>query len=230
MEMNQLYGNAWARDSGGRIIHNAQGVPTRAAEQQNFGSSLPKWIGGITNSFNIRGVSVSALVDFKLGHKLNSGTYTNAVRHGNDVSTLPGRDVGCVVGEGVNQQGEINTVCTPVQQYYEAIRTYSMSEQSIFNAGLLEPSPDHGRLRPHAAPRRRLRRPAGQGEPGGEQRAPPEEVGAARPSRAERHLRRQPDGSGIHRRAGDARTRAQCQRTLLRTTHDFFEISYEDEY
>ncbi len=136
MEMNQLFGLGWRRNENGEIIHNAGGLPQATTDQISFGSSLPKWIGGITNSFNIRGVSVSALVDFKLGHKMISGTHTNAVRHGLDKSTLPGREVGCVVGEGVGPDGVTpNNVCTPVEQYYSAIRTYQTSEQSVFNAG-----------------------------------------------------------------------------------------------
>jgi TonB-linked SusC/RagA family outer membrane protein len=135
MPMNQLYGRGWQRDDQGRVIHNPSGVPLGTSQELNWGSSLPKWVGGITNNFEFAGVTASALVDFKLGHKLISGTHTNAVRHGNDASTLVGREQGCVVGEGVNQQGQPNTACTPLQQYYESIRTYQTSEQSVFNAG-----------------------------------------------------------------------------------------------
>jgi TonB-linked SusC/RagA family outer membrane protein len=134
-EMNQLFGPAWRRDEQGRIVHSATGRPLRAAEEVNFGSSLPRWIGGITNTFQIGGVSLSALVDFKLGHKLISGTHTNAVRHGLDKITLQGRDQGCIVGEGVNEQGQPNTACYPIQSYWEAIRDYRLAEQSVFNAG-----------------------------------------------------------------------------------------------
>lgn len=134
-EMNQLYGPAWRRDAQGRIIHNSAGRPLAAPEDQNFGSALPKWIGGITNTFNIGGVSISALVDFKLGHKLISGTHTNAVRHGLDPITLQGREQGCIVGDGVSEDGTPNTACYPIQSYWEAIRTYRLAEQSVFNAG-----------------------------------------------------------------------------------------------
>ena len=134
-EMNQLYGPAFRRDDQGRIVHDAEGRPLAEAEEQPFGSSLPKWIGGITNTFNIGGVSISALVDFKLGHKLISGTHMNAVRHGLDKSTLPGRDEGCIVGEGVNEQGQPNTACYPIQSYWETIRTYRLADISVFDAG-----------------------------------------------------------------------------------------------
>jgi hypothetical protein len=117
-------------------VFDADGIPMRAPDQLRFGSALPKWVGGITNRFDYRGVTLSFLVDYKLGHKLISGTHTNAVRHGLDKSTLPGRDQGCVVGEGVTQDGSPNTTCADIQIFYEAIRTHQTSEQSVFNAGL----------------------------------------------------------------------------------------------
>jgi TonB-linked SusC/RagA family outer membrane protein len=134
-EMNQLYGPGWLRDAQGRIVHDAAGRPLADPVEKSYGSALPKWIGGITNTFNFRGVSVSALIDFKLGHKLISGTHTNAVRHGLDPITLQGRDQGCIVGDGVTEDGQPNTACYPIQSYWEAIRTYRLAEQSVFNAG-----------------------------------------------------------------------------------------------
>jgi hypothetical protein len=134
-EMNQLYGPGWLRDAQGRIVHDASGRPLADPQEKSYGSALPKWIGGITNTFNIRGVSISALIDFKLGHKLISGTHTNAVRHGLDPITLEGRDQGCIVGDGVTEDGQPNTACYPIQSYWEAIRTYRLAEQSVFDAG-----------------------------------------------------------------------------------------------
>jgi TonB-linked SusC/RagA family outer membrane protein len=134
-EMNQVCGPGWLRDAQGRIVHNVDGRPLADPVEKCYGSALPKWIGGITNTFNIRGVSISALVDFKLGHKLISGTHTNAVRHGLDPITLQGRDQGCIVGDGVNEDGQPNTACYPIQSYWEAIRTYRLAEQSVFDAG-----------------------------------------------------------------------------------------------
>ncbi len=134
--MAQLYGWGFLRDEQGRQIFDAtSGRPLRSSEQLNFGTGIPLWVGGITNSFNYQGISLSFLVDFKLGHNLISGTHINAYRHGLDKATLIGREQGFVVGEGVNPNGEINTAQSPVQTYYETIRSGRMSEQSVFNAG-----------------------------------------------------------------------------------------------
>ncbi|MEO0334046.1 MAG: TonB-dependent receptor, partial [Bacteroidota bacterium] len=134
--MAQLYGWGYLRDDQGRQVFDAtSGRPLRSSEQLNFGTALPLWWGGFTNSFNYRGINLSFLIDFKLGHKLISGTHTNAYRHGLDKATLVGREQGFVVGEGVNPNGEINTAQTPIQTFYETIRGGRMSEQSVFNAG-----------------------------------------------------------------------------------------------
>lgn len=136
MPMNQLYGWGYLRDAQGRQVFNPNtGVPMRSEEQIAFGTALPKWVGGITNSFSYGNFSGSFLIDFKLGHKMISGTHINAYRHGLDKATLVGRDVGYVIGDGVNPDGSINTVRADVQAFYEAIRSFRGSEQSVFNAG-----------------------------------------------------------------------------------------------
>lgn len=134
--MAQLYGWGYLRDEQGRQVFDPNsGRPLRSNEQLNFGSAIPVWVGGFTNSFNYKKLSFSFLIDFKLGHKMISGTHTNAYRHGLDKATLVGREQGYVVGDGVNPNGEINTAQAPVQTYYETIRSGRMSEQSVFNAG-----------------------------------------------------------------------------------------------
>lgn len=134
--MAQLYGWGYLRDAQGRQVFDANtGRPVRSDEQLNFGSALPTWWGGFTNEFMYKDFNFSFLIDFKLGHKMISGTHTNAYRHGLDKATLVGREQGFVVGEGVNTEGQTNTAQTPVQTFYETIRSFRMSEQSVFNAG-----------------------------------------------------------------------------------------------
>ncbi|SEI92030.1 TonB-linked outer membrane protein, SusC/RagA family [Cyclobacterium xiamenense] len=134
--MAQLYGWGYRRDEQGRQIFDPNnGRPLRSTEQLNFGTAIPIWVGGFTNSFNYKNLNFTFLIDYKLGHKMISGTHTNAYRHGLDKATLEGREQGFVVGDGVNPNGEINTAQSPIQTYYETIRSGRMSEQSVFNAG-----------------------------------------------------------------------------------------------
>lgn len=134
--MAQLYGWGYLRDDQGRIVYDPNnGRPLRSEDQLEFGSALPRWVGGFTNAFEYKGITASFLIDFKLGHKLISGTHTNAYRHGLDKATLIGREEGFIVGDGVNPDGSINTTQAAIQPFYETIRSHRMSEQSVFKAG-----------------------------------------------------------------------------------------------
>jgi outer membrane receptor protein involved in Fe transport len=134
--MNQLYGWGWLRDAQGRQVFNPNtGIPLRSEEQLSFGSAIPNWVGGISNRFNYKNATASFLIDFKLGHNLISGTHINAYRHGLDKATLVGREQGYVIGDGVNPDGSENTARADVQSFYEAIRAFRASEQSVFKAG-----------------------------------------------------------------------------------------------
>jgi len=133
-EMGQVSGFGYRRDDQGRIIFGANGLPLRTLDLVEFGSALPRWIGGFTNSFSYKQFSFSFLIDFRLGGLMISGTNFNAVRHGLHKMTLEGREGG-VVGEGVNQNGEPNTVVAPVQPYWEIVRSQGLVEPIVYDSG-----------------------------------------------------------------------------------------------
>jgi hypothetical protein len=133
-EIGQLAGFGYKFDDQGRQIFANDGRPLRSDEIKFFGSALPKWVGGITNTVRYKDFNLSFLIDFKLGGKMISGTNFNAVRHGLHKMTLPGRDTG-VIGEGVNQAGEPNTVATEPQTYWEVVRSQQLIEPIVYNSG-----------------------------------------------------------------------------------------------
>jgi TonB-linked SusC/RagA family outer membrane protein len=135
--MGQLFGFGYLRDAQGRQVFDAgNGRPLRTPTQISFGSALPKWVGGITNSFSYKGINLSFLIDFKLGHKMISGTNHNAWRHGLHKATLVGREQNFVIGNGVNPNGEVNQTKSGVQAYYETVRSQNIAEEFVYNAGL----------------------------------------------------------------------------------------------
>jgi TonB-linked SusC/RagA family outer membrane protein len=134
-EMNQIYGFGFRRDANGKIVYGANGIALRTADLISYGSALPDWIGGITNGFTYKGISISALIDFKLGNTMLSGTNFNAVRHGLHKMTLPGRDSGGIVGEGVNDKGEVNAVKVNPQDYWSVVRSLALVEPIVYNGG-----------------------------------------------------------------------------------------------
>lgn len=137
LPMGQLFGFGYLRDAQGRQVFDVgNGRPLRTPTQISFGSALPLWVGGITNSFTYKGVSLSFLIDFKLGHKMISGTNHNAWRHGLHKATLVGREQGFIIGDGVNPNGEVNQTKSGVQAYYETVRSQNIAEEFVYNAGL----------------------------------------------------------------------------------------------
>ncbi len=134
-EMGQIYGFGFKRDASGQQVFGANGIPLRTADLISYGSALPKWVGGINNAFSYKGFNVSALIDFKLGNMMLSGTNFNLVRHGLQKMTLPGRDQGGIVGVGVNEKGEPNAVKANPQDYWSVVRSLALVEPVIYNGG-----------------------------------------------------------------------------------------------
>jgi TonB-linked SusC/RagA family outer membrane protein len=131
----------------GKIMIGSNGIPLATTRQIPFGSALPRWTGGFTNTFNYKGLSLSVLIDFKLGGKMLSGTNFNAMRHGLHKATLVGRDNlisdkgvsdpgGWVLNtDGVDANGVTNTVAAKVEDYYSVVRGSGLVEPVIYNAG-----------------------------------------------------------------------------------------------
>jgi TonB-linked SusC/RagA family outer membrane protein len=142
-EMGQIVGNGYRRDASGQIIFGTDGLPLTTSNMI-FGSALPKWVGGFTNTLNYKDVVLSFLIDFKLGGKMLSGTNFNAMRHGLHKATLEGReggpivnggDRGKVVGVGVNESGSANTVGATNEDYFSVVRARALIEPVIYDAG-----------------------------------------------------------------------------------------------
>lgn len=134
-EMGQIYGFGYRRDANGQQVFGANGIPLRTADLISYGSALPKWVGGINNAFNYKGITLSALIDFKLGNMMLSGSNFNLYRHGLHKNTLVGRDTGGVIGVGVNEKGEPNTVKANVQDYWSVVRSLALIEPVVYNGG-----------------------------------------------------------------------------------------------
>lgn len=134
--LGQLYGYGYLRDSEGRQVFKAgNGLPVRTPTQIRYGSAIPRWVGGIGSSVSYMGIQFSFLVDFKLGGKMISMTNYNAYRHGLLKETLNGRDVGYVIGDGVNPNGEVNQTHAQLQPYYTEVRTSHIVEPFVYNSG-----------------------------------------------------------------------------------------------
>ena len=113
---SQIQGYDFKRDASGNIVYNAQGFAMQG-DLKNFGTGVSPYTLGLNNTFSFKGVSLSVLVDGKFGGYIYSGTNALAYRFGLAKETLVGREGG-VLGAGVTQSGEPNTVKAPAQAYY----------------------------------------------------------------------------------------------------------------
>jgi len=136
MPVGALYTFLFRRDAkGNQVFDKASGRPLRNDIPAYVGNILPKYFGGITNSFTIYGVQISSLIDFRLGAKMIAGSNMNALRHGLHKMTLNGRAEGFVIGKGVNQDGGVNTTKSDIQPFYETPNVLGVNEDFVFNSG-----------------------------------------------------------------------------------------------
>ncbi|MFC7774184.1 SusC/RagA family TonB-linked outer membrane protein [Flavobacterium sp. GCM10027622] len=82
-----ITGTDWIRDDQGRVILNSEGRPTVDATFKNLGRATPKYILGLTNSFDYKGIGLSFTMDYRTGHYFISQTKYNLTWNGHLVDT-----------------------------------------------------------------------------------------------------------------------------------------------
>lgn len=131
---SQVQGFDYKRNANGDIIHDAQGYPVQG-DLKNYGTGVAPLTLGINNSFRYKGIGVSFLIDGKFGGYLFSGTNAYAYRRGLSLETLTGRESG-IVGVGVNEKGEKNTVSVPAQTYAE--RVFNVATPFVYKSDFIK--------------------------------------------------------------------------------------------
>jgi hypothetical protein len=88
----------------GKKVYDANGYPVRSDVFEILGNGIAKFTGGLTNSVSWKNLTLNALLDFKFGGDLYSGTEVNLTNWGLHKQTLKDRMGGMKV-EGVIQTG-----------------------------------------------------------------------------------------------------------------------------
>lgn len=131
----QILGNGFKRDAKtGQVIFNAQGLPLTEG-LKSFGSGISPYTMGITNSFRSGQFGFSFLVDARFGGYIYSGTNALAYRYGLHKETLVGRETG-VIGKGINEAGQPNTVVVAAQTYYSNM--YNFAEPFVYSSDFVK--------------------------------------------------------------------------------------------
>ena len=134
----QVVGYKYKTDDEGNRVYTADGLPVRSDDVEILGNGVFKWTGGFSNGFEYKNVSLSFLLDFKLGAKIFSGTNYNLYNAGLQKATLEGRENGVSVS-GVDEDGNaFSKTGIDAQTYWQWVASNSITEEFVYNASFLK--------------------------------------------------------------------------------------------
>lgn len=90
-QYGMIVGIGNATDSEGRPLIDETGQPVQDPTKI-IGNNQPDWLAGITNSFSWNGISMSFLLDIRMGGELLAMTHGRSTQYGANVTSLEGRD------------------------------------------------------------------------------------------------------------------------------------------
>jgi len=135
-EMNQLVDYTYLRNDKGQVMLNSSGGLQHSVDFVNYGSANYKEIGGITNTFQYKNLSLLIHVDGKFGGKVFSSTALNGLRSGIGKNSLAGR--GGVVFDGVLPNGSQNTISVAPQTFYAQYRSQNIGDPFVFSSDFIK--------------------------------------------------------------------------------------------
>ena len=110
-EFPLIKGTTFIRDANGNIIVNASGVPQVSSAQTKLGKGVPDYIVGMSNSFEYKGLKLTAVADLRMGASAYSNTKNLLFFTGGDLDTAGfDRTKGYFVPGAVTAAGVPNTV------------------------------------------------------------------------------------------------------------------------
>ena len=148
-EYGQIYGNAYLRDSktGKVIVNDATtttnqllwGLPRITSDVQRIGNPNPKWLLGVTNTINVKGFTVSFLLEYKKGGDLYSRNVADIQRNGagKETAQFPRFDANGIATkpylfDAAYTNGTANTTYVTPEQYWGNSGKFAAAEGFIF--------------------------------------------------------------------------------------------------
>ncbi len=135
-----IVGRDFERTDDGQVIYE-DGLPKVDESQQVLGDIAPDWTGGANFSLRYKSLSLSALVDAKVGGEVHSMTYAWGRYAGTLEESLIGRETG-VVGNGVRADGNggfvTNDVVVGAKSFNQASYSNSIESSSVFDASYVK--------------------------------------------------------------------------------------------
>ena len=127
-----LVGSDYVYLNGERVVNPTTGYYLKQ-NNQIIGNATPDWIGGVRNSMNYKGLSMSFLIDVRQGGDVFSTDMYYGLASGLYPETAEGdmREVG-VINPGVNPNGNVNTTPTRNPQIAGNVDGYARMPASRF--------------------------------------------------------------------------------------------------
>jgi TonB-linked SusC/RagA family outer membrane protein len=137
-----IYGFGFVRSPDGQIVYNANGTTARGPEIQYIGNAYADWRGGISNEFSYKSFRFNFLIDGQYGGMVYSQTHHKMAEQGKLTKTLPGREEGFVIGDGVvlNADGTYRpntSKLSPASYYGDRFRRANV-ESNSFDASFVK--------------------------------------------------------------------------------------------
>ena len=141
--LTALYGENFSRNENGQIIYDAKtGLPVKSGKLEYIGNATPDWRAGFTNEFKYKSFRFSFTLDGQYGGVVYSQTHHKMMEQGKLAGTLPGRDVGYIIGDGVvkNADGTYtpNATKVDVATYYGDYYRRANLESNSFEASYIK--------------------------------------------------------------------------------------------
>ncbi|MEP2281334.1 SusC/RagA family TonB-linked outer membrane protein [Maribacter sp.] len=124
-----MYSRGFVRDDQGRVLVNDDGTPqVTDGKDVLIGNYNPDWLGGISNSFRYKNLSLSFLIDIRQGGVVGSLTNAILASDGALQATTIGRDGTLVFGDNVfsglevvKSDGSTNDIQLDAETFWSAI-------------------------------------------------------------------------------------------------------------
>ncbi len=149
-EWGLIEGLPYVRNDEGKIIVNANGLPLTTNQPKVLGKVNPDWIGGLRNEFTYGNLSLSFLVDAKIGGDIFSVTAWHSYPTAGFLNTVYAKDnkfekfvypnlrEDGVLLDGVLADGTPNTTVKSAQEYFNGGWMWNNHEYSVLDASYVK--------------------------------------------------------------------------------------------
>lgn len=128
----------YERDDNGNILIGDNGMPIITSGEKKIGNMTPDWTGSFATTLRWKNLSLSALLDIRVGGDIISMTDAYATSHGTAEKTLEGRENGIVI-PGINKEtGTVNNTSVKPEDYWQVVGGTGVAEEYMYDASYIK--------------------------------------------------------------------------------------------